>query len=161
MQVNRYSRFFQLLEESHSLVVVNPSVGGAVKDQCRRIALRCVSDRYSSKKALDQLNRVYRLARSYVNFFQPVIQLQSKTRRGARVHKVYDTAKTPYRRLLDSNVLTQEQRDVLADQYLRLNPVRLLAQINQALEQLWAMATTTSSHEPSVTSSIEATYALR
>lgn len=58
-------------------------------------------------------------------------------------------------------MLTQEQRDVLADQYLRLNPVRLLAQINQALEQLWAMATTTSSHEPSVTSSIEATYALR
>jgi len=139
MQVNRYSRFFQLLEESHSLVVVNPSVGGAVKDQCRRIALGCVGDRYSSKKALDQLNRVYRLARSYVNFFQPVMQLQSKTRRGARVHKVYDTAKTPYRRLLDSNVLTQEQRDVLADHYLRLNPVRLLAQSNLALEQLWAM----------------------
>ena len=118
-------------------------------------------DRYSSKEALEQLNRVYRLVRSYVNFFQPVMQLQSKTRRGARVHKVYDTAQTPYRRLLDSKVLTQEQRDVLADQYLRLNPVRLLAQINQALEQLWAMATTTSSHEPSVTSSIEATYALR
>ncbi len=29
-------------------------------------------------------------------------------------------------------------------------------QINQALEKLWAMATTTSGHEPSVTTSFEA-----
>ena len=58
-------------------------------------------------------------------------------------------------------MLTQEQRDQMATQYMRFNPVRLLRQINQALEQLWAMATTTSSHKPSVTSSVEATYALR
>ena len=44
-------------------------------------------DRYSSKEALDQLNGVYRLIRSYVNFFQPVMQLQHKTRHGAKVHK--------------------------------------------------------------------------
>ena len=114
-------------------------------------------DRYSSKEALDQLNRVYQLVRSYVNFFQPVMQLQHKTRHGARVHKVYDTARTPYRRLLESSVLTPEQRDVMAMQYQRINPVRLLAQINRALENLWEMATTTSSHEPSVTPSFEAT----
>ena len=118
-------------------------------------------DRYSSKEALDQLNRVYPLVRSYVNFFQPVMQLQSKSRHGPRVHRVYDTARTPYRRLLESGVLTQEQRDQMATQYMRFSPVRLLRQINQALEQLWAMATTTSSHKPSVTSSVEATYALR
>ena len=110
---------------------------------------------------MEQLNRVYCLVRSYVNFFQPVMQLRSKTRHGAKVHKVYDTTRTPYRRLLDSAVLTGEQRDVMATQYLRLNPVRLLRQINQALEQLWAMANTLSGHEPPVTSSNEATYALR
>jgi hypothetical protein len=113
-------------------------------------------DRYSSKEALAQLNRVYQLVRCYVNFFQPVMQLQSKTRHGARVHKVYDTARTPYRRILESGVLAREQQDALAIGYQRLNPVRLLGQINQALEKLWAMATTTSSHEPSVTSSFEA-----
>ena len=118
-------------------------------------------DRYSSKEALGQLNRVYQLVRSYVNFFQPVMQLQRKTRHGARVHKVYDAARTPYRRLLESGVLTPEQREVMATQYQRINPVALLAQINRALEKLWAMANATSSHEPSVTSSIEATYALR
>ena len=52
-------------------------------------------ERYSSKEALVQLNRVYQLVRSYSNFFQPVMQLQRKSRHGAKVHKVYDAAKTP------------------------------------------------------------------
>ena len=118
-------------------------------------------ERYSSKEALNQLHRVYQLVRSYVNFFQPVMQLQHKSRHGARVHKVYDTARTPYRRLLESGVLTLEQQKALAAEYLRLNPAGLLAQINRALEELWAMATTTSGHMPSVTPSFEATYTLR
>ena len=65
---------------------------------------------------------------------------QHKTRHGAKVHKVYDTAKTPYQRLLERGVLTHEQRDALERQYHRLNPVQLLAQINQALECLWSLA---------------------
>ena len=117
--------------------------------------------RYNSKEALEQLNRVYQLVRSCVNFFQPVMQLQRKTRHGAKVHKVYDTARTPYRRLLEAGVLTPEEQDVMAMQYQRINPVRLLEQIDRAIEKLWALATTTSSHEPSVTPSFEATSALR
>ncbi len=89
------------------------------------------------------------------------MQLQRKTRHGAKVHKVYDAARTPYRRLLETGVLMPQQQDAMATQYLRFNPVRLLEQIDRALEKLWAMATTTFSHEPSVTSSFEATYALR
>jgi hypothetical protein len=118
-------------------------------------------DRYSSKEALEQLNRAYELVRCYVNFFQPVMQLQHKSRHGAKVHKVYDTARTPYQRALELGVLTPEQHSALAQQYQRLNPVNLLAQINRALEALWAMAETTSSHGVSVAQSIEATYALR
>ena len=117
-------------------------------------------DRYSSKEAVPQLNRVYQLVRSYINFFQLVMQLQRKSRHGAKAHKVYDAAKTPYRRLLGSGVLAQEQMDALAVQYQGLNPVRLLTQFNQALERLWGMATTTSSHKPSVTFPVEATKAV-
>ncbi|MDP6496069.1 MAG: transposase, partial [Dehalococcoidia bacterium] len=69
------------------------------------------------------------------------------------MRKVYDTARTPYRRLLESGVLPPERQDILAMQYQRLNPVRLLGRINRALEDLWDMATTTSSHQSSVTSS--------
>lgn len=57
-------------------------------------------DRYSSRAAFDHLNRLYGLLQVYANFFQPVMQLQGKIRHGARVHKVYDQARTPYQRLL-------------------------------------------------------------
>ena len=62
-------------------------------------------DRYSSRVALETLNRVYDLLHLYVNFFQPVMKLVSKTRHGAKVHKVYDMARTPYQRLLETGVL--------------------------------------------------------
>ena len=118
-------------------------------------------DRYSSKDALEQLNRLYDRVRLHVNFFQPTMKLQHKTRHGAKVHKVYDTAKTPYQRLLERGVLNHDQRDVLARQYHRLNPVRLLAQIDQALEHLWSLADRSAHNEYSVTLLSEATTAAR
>ena len=57
-------------------------------------------DRYASKAAYAQLARVYDLARLHINFFQPVQQLVRKERRGPRVHRVYDRARTPYQRLV-------------------------------------------------------------
>jgi hypothetical protein len=105
-------------------------------------------DRYSSRQALETLNQVYYLLHLYVNFFQPVMKLVSKSRHGARVHKVYDTAKTPYQRLLNLNVLTEAKKSELATSYARLNPVNLLKQINQSLEHLWTLEerTITLSH---------------
>ena len=97
-------------------------------------------DRYSSRPALETLNRVYDLLRLYVNFFQPVMKLKAKTRHGARVHKVYDTAQTPYQRLLKSVALTEAKREQLAATYHYLNPVLLLKQINENLESLWKLA---------------------
>ena len=97
-------------------------------------------DRYDSRAALEALNRVYDLTRLYVNFFQPVMKLVSKTRHGAKVHKVYDTARTPYQRLLEVGVLTEAKRQELAAIYHGLNPVSLLKQINENLEHLWNLA---------------------
>jgi len=98
-------------------------------------------DRYSSRAALEALNRVYDLLRLYVNFFQPVMKLVTKTRHGAKVHKVYDTARTPYQRLLDAGVLTEaKQQESLAATYHGINPVMLLKQINENLERLWSLA---------------------
>jgi len=97
-------------------------------------------DRYNSKAALEALNRVYDLTRLYVNFFQPVMKLVSKTRHGAKVHRVYDRARTPYQRLLEAGVLTESKRQELTAVYHSLNPVLLLKQINQNLESLWNLA---------------------
>ena len=96
-------------------------------------------DRYSSKQAYETLNLIYYLLRLYINFFQPVMKLVSKTRHGARVHRVYDTAQTPYQRVLKSGVLTEASKAQLASTYAHLNPVRLLKQVNDNVEHLWQL----------------------
>ena len=68
------------------------------------------------------------------------MKLVKKTRHGAKVHKVYDTAQTPYQRLLKAGILAEAKRQELAATYYSLNPVLLLKQINENLEHLWTMA---------------------
>jgi hypothetical protein len=97
-------------------------------------------DRYTSKAAYQCLGRVYDCVRLYMNFFQPTMKLVSKTREGAKVNKVYDTARTPYQRLSQSGILNKAKRTELAATYNGLNPVQLLKQINGNLEQLWGLA---------------------
>ncbi len=114
-------------------------------------------ERYASKAAFECLGRVYDLVRLYINFFQPTMQLVSKTRHGAKVHKVYDTAQTPYQRLVQAGVLTAAKQSELSATYHALNPVKLLKQINDNLEQLWRMA----KHPASVTAIMKQQGALR
>lgn len=124
-------------------------------------------DRYSSQAALERLNLVYATLRHYVNFFQPTMKLVSKTRHGAKVRRVYDMAKTPYQRLLETGVLTPAKQAELAAIYRGLNPVLLLKQLNGHLEHLWKLAernssvTKTKSGALSVTGIFEATTAVR
>lgn len=97
-------------------------------------------DRFSSKAALKALDDVYILLRLYINFFQPVMKLVGKTRNGARVHKVFDKAKTPYQRLLESGVLTEDKKRELSSIYQALNPAKLLTQVRRETEHLWTLA---------------------
>jgi len=124
-------------------------------------------DRYNSHTALERLNLVYATLRHYVNFFQPTMKLVSKIRHGAKVHKVYDIAKTPYQRLLELGALTPAKQSELAAIYHGLNPVQLLRQLNGNLERLWKLAERTSpvakarGETISVTGIFESTKAVR
>jgi len=123
-------------------------------------------DRYSSRAALEALNRLYNLLRLYINFFQPVMKLVTKTRHGARVHKVYDKARTPYQRLQEAGVLTEAKRQELAAVYHGLNPVLLLKQINENLGRLRDLAEYPQQYKArsgnnSVTLNYDATMAVR
>jgi hypothetical protein len=92
--------------------------------------------RYSSKAAYEALVDLYIVLRLYLNFFQPVLKLISKSRQGARIHKVYDEAQTPYSRLIKSGELTEEKKRELADIYNALNPVVLQKQIARGQRDL-------------------------
>ena len=97
-------------------------------------------DRYTSQAAYQSLERLYYTVRLYLNFFQPTMKLISKSRHGAKVHKVYERAQTPYQRLLKINFLSKAKLSELATIYSGLNPVLLLKQMNVNLEQLWKLA---------------------
>jgi hypothetical protein len=97
-------------------------------------------DRFTARPAYAQLQRVYRLARLHVNFFQPVEKLVTKTRQGARTHRVYDRAQTPYQRLCATGVLAPEPRRALEALYQSLNPLHLRRQLERELDRLWTLA---------------------
>ena len=96
--------------------------------------------RFSSRAAFAQLRHLYEAVRLYVNFFQPIRKLAHKRRDGAKVTKRFDTARTPYQRLLAADVLGPSQRDGLRRLYLRLDPAALRARIDADLTALWRLA---------------------
>jgi hypothetical protein len=53
--------------------------------------------RYDTEKELEIINDLYRNElRLYKNFFQPVMKLKEKIREKGKIHRKYDTPKTPY-----------------------------------------------------------------
>ena len=97
-------------------------------------------DRFCTRAAFKALAGVYTLLRLYINYFQPVLKLTAKTRHGAKVNKKYDTAQTPYQRLINSGILNEEKKRQLASIYTALNPITLLARIRLETEHLWTLA---------------------
>jgi len=74
--------------------------------------------------------------RLYKNFFQPVIKLISKHRMKGRIKKKYDKSKTPYRRLMESDKLTDKQKKEMTKIYEQLNPAELKRTIDKKLKLL-------------------------
>lgn len=107
-------------------------------------------DRYEGEVAYEALAALYVVVRLYTNFFQPSMKLLSKERLGSKVKKTYDDAKTPYQRVLASPQVSEEVKDALRKQYLTLNPVALLRQIQQCQACLWKQAKVSFTHEATI-----------
>lgn len=97
-------------------------------------------DRFSSKAVFKALRDIYILLCLYINFLQPVSKLLRKSRHGAKVYRLCNTAQTPYQRLLRSGVLTEDQKRELTDMYGAINPVTLLQKIRQSVGHLCTLA---------------------
>jgi hypothetical protein len=92
--------------------------------------------RLSGLAATQALAQLYASSRLYINFFQPSFKLKSKTRDGARVSKTYHSPLTPCERLLARPDVSEPTKRALREQFLRLDPVRLLKQIRTAQKVL-------------------------
>lgn len=98
-------------------------------------------DRFEGERAYRQLVELYRAIRLYVNFFQPSLKLKEKRLAGTTTRRSYLPAETPFAWLCASKALTQEALTRLEAIFTALDPVRLLAQIDQLQDALWAQAT--------------------
>jgi hypothetical protein len=96
--------------------------------------------RYDTPQELRTLRALYRALVPYVNFFQPQMRLLEKSRTGSRVRRRYDTARTPYRRLLASPEISADVKDALTETYLALNPVELKRSLTSDQDELVALA---------------------
>lgn len=97
-------------------------------------------DRYEGIESWQLLSQLYRIARLYINFFQPCLKLISKERDGARVHKRYDKAKTPYERILSSQSVAEKAKAQLRDMFVELDPLLLLQEMERLQNELWSTA---------------------
>ncbi len=78
--------------------------------------------RLSGLPATRALAQLYSASRLYVNFFQPSFKLKSKSRDGARVHKIYYPPATPCNRLLASDRVSEDVKRKLLEQFEHLDP---------------------------------------
>jgi hypothetical protein len=92
--------------------------------------------RLSGSDARNALAELYASSRLYINFFQPSFKLKSKTRDGARVHKVYLAPETPCDRLLAHESVQITVKEKLKAQFNSLDPVRLLREMRTAQQKL-------------------------
>src|SRR2546421_10742362 len=97
-------------------------------------------DRLVGERAYRQLTELYRALRLYVNCFQPSMKLLSKQRDGKKVRCVYDPAKTPLQRLLQSGVLPAQKQQELLEVAQALDPIRLLHQLKQLQQAVFRRA---------------------
>ena len=94
-------------------------------------------DRLESQEQFALLTSIYQDLRLYVNFFQPVLKLISKKRIGNKSVRKYDTARTPYQRIIEREDIPVARKAHLLNLYLQLNPVELRERIDEKVLLLW------------------------
>lgn len=94
--------------------------------------------RYDTQKELEMLNDLYRNEfRLFKNFFQPVMKLVSKERIEGKIHRKYNTPKTPYQRVMESKEVSASTKRNLKRIYDSLNPAELRRTIDKKLDNLY------------------------
>lgn len=94
--------------------------------------------RYDTNEQLNAINDLYRNElRLFNNFFRPVMKILSKEKINNSVcRKAYDIAQAPYQRFMNSNQISQKEKQKLEKLYLSLNPIELKEEIDRKLKNI-------------------------
>ena len=96
-------------------------------------------DRFETEEEYLLLQSIYADLRLYANFFQPVLKLVSKEHVDKKLIKRYDTAATPFQRVLAAKEIPLETKAHLTNLYVQLNPVQLRSSIDAKVAKLWKL----------------------
>src|SRR5688572_6129607 len=116
----------------------NKNDGCHVEQKNWDIARRTVGYwRYDTPSEVALLNQIWAALSPLINLFTPQQKLLTKTRVGAKVTKTYDTAQTPYQRLLTHpEALDEIDARRLAAQLEATNPAAARRQVGQLCSTL-------------------------
>jgi hypothetical protein len=103
-------------------------------------------DRYETEAELAVLQRLYQGLRLWTNHWQPVLKLVGKEREGAKVRKRYDTAQSPYRRLLASAILVPAAQEHLEQEHAAQGPTAVWQEVEAARAALWRLPSRREPH---------------
>lgn len=93
-------------------------------------------NRFEQVELVDELNQIYTSEwRLFMNFFRPSSKLIKKVRINGKVKKVYDNPKTPYQRLLESDKISDGEKEKLKSQFVKLNPFKLQSEMVTKIKQ--------------------------
>ena len=92
--------------------------------------------RYEGDETLKELEVLYKSWCLLVNYFYPSMKILQKERKDAHVYKKYDTAKTPYKRCLESDKLSEEEKQKLIKIKKGLNIIELKKSVETALNDV-------------------------
>lgn len=94
-------------------------------------------DRFSDPALIAMIDDMYQHEhRLLTNYFYTTLKISKKQRHGSKVIKVYEKAKTPYQRVMESAKISQETKDRLTKEYLSLNPAQLQRSLQEKLRKI-------------------------
>jgi hypothetical protein len=92
-------------------------------------------ERFESPELVEMMNDIYKTCwNPMLNFFIPTFKIKEKIRVGSKIVKKYDKPRTPYQRLLESDFVTNEEKQALREQKRKLNPFTLSTNLEKKLE---------------------------
>ncbi len=102
-------------------------------------------DRLDNPKLVELINGVYATQWShYQNHFCPTLKLADKKRINSKYYRKYETPRTPYQRLIESQHLSEKSKSTLKKQHQSLDPFKLKHQIDRQLKAIFKLVKVTS-----------------
>ncbi len=94
-------------------------------------------DRITDPILVEMINDMYQNEhRLLTNYFYTTLKLKEKEKVNGKTTKSYEIAKTPYKRLMESDKISVEVKIKLKAEYMRLNPAELQRNLRKKLKQI-------------------------